>query len=689
VTVDATVVSRAVVVAELAMLASAWWNYHEGRRTSVIEALIYVHLGVARRLIIALVVGTAYAGRGLGWAWVRLDPGYRLMEGARGLADRCASLRRPGTRRASPAKRSSDGAGGVRRLREAVAVMWRLGLWFDRLIGAGAGLVVGAVVAIVVTSIADEATQWPALGVAAMVGALVGFCVRALEAQPSAGAMASPGQLRRTMSAGAVRRSAKVTRPALDRPGRARATEYGLQLATVGGMWLYASLRDVILVVAPAQTGKTALVGNTVIDAPGAVVATSTKADIVEHTAALRHGPVMVLNPEGLAGIPSTFRWSPIEGCERPSVAIERAGYLLAGAPDSGGGNDRNFWEGMNVRLLRSLLYAAAVAGKDMRTLYGWVSKPLDEAPLRILQRHEATPPGWAHDLEQIRNPQMPKTRDSAYLTLAQAFQWMADPEMAQAVCPRPGEETFDVDRFLAERATLYLLGSERPHGSLGPLFTALTGHIHERAKWLASQRPLGRLDPPLTFVLDEAALICPVPLERWTADSGGRGIVLVIAVQSPSQLYERWGQRGGETIWNNANIKLVFGGLGVAKDLEDLSSLCGERTDTLRSRTVGSDRRRSETESERTRPLMPVNAIRQLADGHVLILRRNTAPIVGRIRPVWERPDVKRAKQTSPFTPTPLATGADNVVPLRPVRTDGEASKVNGSQPAAMVEPS
>lgn len=36
-----------------------------------------------------------------------------------------------------------------------------------------------------------------------------------------------------------------------------------------------------------------------------------------------------------------------------------------------------------------------------------------------------------------------------------------------------------------------------------------------------------GRLDPPLLLALDEAALICPVPLERWTADAGGRGIPL------------------------------------------------------------------------------------------------------------------------------------------------------------------
>jgi type IV secretion system protein VirD4 len=252
----------------------------------------------------------------------------------------------------------------------------------------------------------------------------------------------------------------------------------------------------------------------------------------------------------------------------------------------------------------------------------------------------------------------------------------MADPDMAEAACPGPGEPTFNVKRFLGERGTLYLLGSERPHGSLGPLFTALTGHIQERAKHLASQQRHGRLDPPLTMVLDEAALICPVPLDRWTADSGGRGIVLAIAVQSPSQLYDRWGQRGGETIWNNSNIKLVFGGLGVARDLEDLSALCGDRIERSRSQTFGHDVRSSTTVSERLVRVLPTNAIRELPDGQALVLRRNTPPVVGRIRPVWDRADVRKARKAGidpisklvvpkPVVEPVVVEPADNIIAL------------------------
>jgi type IV secretion system protein VirD4 len=696
----------AVVCGEACMLAAAWWAYHEGRRTSVAEAMVVGHWHVARRLVLVVAALLAYLGRGLAMAWVRIDPGYRMLEGVGWIASR-ATRRVVAAGSATAAARSGEestsvgdsplavsfgaasvGPGehpGARRRGSSsgavAAVVSGLGIWVDRLVAAAAGCVVGGILGFAAGHLMGDYSRERMTFVAgAIFGAIFGWYARGMEPQAGSGGMATPAQLRRTMSASAVRRTAAITRPSLDRAGRAPVREYGVELAKSGGVWLYATMRDIILLVAPPQTGKTALLGNTVIDAPGAVVATSTKPDIVEHTAALRTGSIMVLNPEGLAGLPSSFRWSPIEGCDHAAVAIERAGYVLAGAPDNGGVSDRNFWDGMNAELLRSLLYAAAVAGRDMHTLVGWISDPMDETPLRILQRHPHTPFGWAAKLEQIRQaPQ--KTRDSAYLTLALAFEWMADPELARAACPAPGEETFDVDRFLKERGTLYLLGSERRHGGLGPLFTALTGHIHERAKWLASQRRHGRLDPPLTMVLDEAALICPVPLERWTSDAGGRGIVLAIAVQSPSQLYDRWGQRGGETIWNNANITLVFGGLGVAKDLDDLSSLCGERIERTHSQTVGSDRRRSTTSSERHVRAMTSNAIRELPDWHVLVLRRNTPPAIGRIRPVWDRRDVKRVRRAgvdlvdilTPAQRPPNPPTADNIVPLPVARVDDE----------------
>ncbi len=78
-----------------------------------------------------------------------------------------------------------------------------------------------------------------------------------------------------------------------------------------------------------------------------------------------------------------------------------------------------------------------------------------------------------------------------------------------------------DVEELLARRGTVYLLGAQ--DAQVAPLVTALTGHLARTARQVANRSAGGRLDPPLALVLDEVALICPIPLPEWTADMGGR----------------------------------------------------------------------------------------------------------------------------------------------------------------------
>ncbi len=65
-----------------------------------------------------------------------------------------------------------------------------------------------------------------------------------------------------------------------------------------------------------------------------------------------------------------------------------------------------------------------------------------------------------------------------------------------------------------------------------------MTGWIAREARRLAAFCPGGRLDPPLSLRLDEAALICPIPLHQWTADMGGRGVSIVACFQSRAQVH-------------------------------------------------------------------------------------------------------------------------------------------------------
>ena len=131
-------------------------------------------------------------------------------------------------------------------------------------------------------------------------------------------------------------------------------------------------------------------------------------------------------------------------------------------------------------------------------------------------------------------------------------------------------------------RATVFLLGAEETQAA--PLVCALTGHIAREARRLAALQPGGRLDPNLTLVLDEAALVSPVPLDSWTADMGGRGVTILAAFQSRAQVLARWGEHAAATILNNTSAVMVFGGTRDRDDLQFWSTLTGDRDERITS---------------------------------------------------------------------------------------------------------
>jgi type IV secretion system protein VirD4 len=120
---------------------------------------------------------------------------------------------------------------------------------------------------------------------------------------------------------------------------------------------------------------------------PGPVVATTTKADVYGLTSAVRarRGPVHVFNPQYIGGVPSTFRWSPVEGCcEDPATAIRRAD-AFAFAVSQKGVEDGTFWSAKASDYLRGYFHAAALAGYDMRAVAAWASGADPDIPERIL----------------------------------------------------------------------------------------------------------------------------------------------------------------------------------------------------------------------------------------------------------------------------------------------------------------
>jgi hypothetical protein len=89
-------------------------------------------------------------------------------------------------------------------------------------------------------------------------------------------------------SKAALVRRGRTLRPSLPKP---RAEEVGYLLGTAHGREIWASVEDSMLVVGPPRSGKGLhLVINAILDAPGAVVTTSTRPDNITATINVRRG---------------------------------------------------------------------------------------------------------------------------------------------------------------------------------------------------------------------------------------------------------------------------------------------------------------------------------------------------------------------------------------------------------------
>ena len=416
-------------------------------------------------------------------------------------------------------------------------------------------------------------------------------------------------------------------RPSVPRPD---AADLGYQLGRSRGLDCYCSVEDSLIVLGPPRSGKGLhLVIPTILDAPGAVITTSTRPDNLTATLRARAaiGPVAVFDPQRLApGIPSATCWSPIRGCENPQTALIRAKALTTGA--ASGTTDANFWQASAEQAVRCLLHAAALAGRTCTDLYRWsLSAVQAREAVIILSAHPNAAPSWHQALESIVTADQ-RQRDSVWAMVSIAFAALADPKVLAAVSPAEGEE-FDPETFLRSKGTVYLLGTSTGAAATAGLVGAFVEDVIEAARRIAAASPAARLDPPLSLILDEAANY-PLPsLTSLMSEGGGTGISTLVVLQSLAQARAVWGEHAASAVWDAAIVKIVLGGGSNARDLEDLSKIIGQRAEAQRSTSVGADGRRSTSLSTSQVPVMEPSRLRTLPFGTAILLLRSARPIV------------------------------------------------------------
>jgi len=233
-----------------------------------------------------------------------------------------------------------------------------------------------------------------------------------------------------------------------------------------------------------------------------------------------------------------------------------------------------------------------------------------------------------------------PRTRDSIWMGVSLALSCLADPRVLDAVSPRPGED-FDPQEFLTSNGTLYLLATGAGAGASWSLVAAFIEDLVETARHLAARSPGARLDPPLLLALDEIGNLSPLPsLPVLMAEGGGTGITTMPILQSLSQARDKWGDHAARAIWDASIVKVILGGTSSARELQDLSTLIGERDETTNTFSVGDYGSRSLQRSTRRVPVMPPETIRTLPFGTGLVLLRSAPPLVTVLRPWTTRKD-------------------------------------------------
>jgi len=448
-------------------------------------------------------------------------------------------------------------------------------------------------------------------------------------------------------------------RPSVKRP---RPRDLGFLLGESCREDCYSSYELSIGVVGPPRSGKGMnIVIPMILDAPGAVVTTSTKTDNLAATmiARAKCGPVTIVDPEGLAsGVTSELRWSPSRGCEDPTTAMRRAKSLCAGVAE--GVTDGGLWLIETEMVVQNLLHAAAIEGRTASDLHAWSSSaPNSREVVRILAESLKAAPRWFQDLDGVVTSEE-RHRAILWSFVGMVFAPLADPKVVAQLTPEPGRE-FDPLEFLQGNGngTLYLLGTASGTMVMENFVAALIQDIVDVAYHEAAASAGGRLDPPLALLLDEAANYPLKSLGGLMSTGGGNGITTVAVVQSLAQLRDQFGDHEAQAIWDLTNVKVILGGLSSVGDLRDTSQLIGDRDVAEFSTTSHDGGGRSVSKSVRQRPVLDPAMIRSIPMGYALLLLRTSKPIMLTLKPWTKRKDARELRANKKAVEKMLREGA------------------------------
>lgn len=442
---------------------------------------------------------------------------------------------------------------------------------------------------------------------------------------------------------------------------RARVTDYAFYDGRCQGVRVYTTFETPTMLLAPSRVGKTQnVIAPRLIEAPGAVLSTSTKTELVRLTWEHREklgGPMLICDPEGVgaeAGLPGTVRWCLWSGCEDVTEALSRAKVLAAGG--ASGVQNGDFWENVTKRVFTPLLHAAAVdGGVRMSDFQRWCFDPkFAEDALTILQDRPGAE-DLAAMLESVVKMDDLETRANMWAPAANLGTALVDPRIRDTF--GPDGEQLNIDDFLRRSGTIYLIAQE--NGNASALVLTLVDAVWRRAVVQANSAPGGRIEPPMHLSLDEIGNIGTLPvLPRMMSEGGGLGVQTTAGFQSLAQAELRYGAAGARALWEASTQRFVLGGVVDDSVLSALSRIAGTRT--IVQESVSTNRRGEQpgrSYSEREENVLEKSQIETMRRGLACVVEATKHLVVVELEPAFRRYAKKMDREKGDYRPA--AAGA------------------------------
>ena len=383
-----------------------------------------------------------------------------------------------------------------------------------------------------------------------------------------------------------------------------------------------------LLTIAPTRTGKgVGTIIPNLLDYPGSVICIDPKGENARITARHRakFGPVHVLDPFGVTGIPSAA-FNPLDrldpaGLDLADDAMTLADALVYDAPGEAG---EAHWNEEAKALIAGIILAIVTSEPPATRTLATLRDRLTLAPQAFAVMLE-TMQAQGGLAARAANRHLGKSdREAAgVLSAAQRHTHFLDSPRMSAVLERSDFTFADVK---ARATTVYLV--------LPP------DRLATYARWLRLMLAQGLTDlarapaspaRPVLFLLDEfAALGRLEPVERAMGLMAGYSIQLWPILQDVHQLRALYERRAG-TFLSNAGVLQIFG-VNDHDSAKLVSDLLGQETvvfETM-SRAIDSDETGISFGSQHVaRPLLTPDEVRTLREDYQLLFLAGQRPIV------------------------------------------------------------